>query len=112
MTHRLSISSILISFFFEGDGYLRDLHVRAHSCPTRRSADLFIWHNQHEIAARESEPVLEIYQAMTRNLSEERFRHWSVEENGLDLYIVIKSNERDDNALAQLETELDRKSVV
>src|SRR3546814_3142409 len=43
---------------------------------------------------------------MTGNLSAERFRHWSVDEHGLDLYIVIKSNERDDQALAQLETEL------
>src|SRR3546814_9234065 len=62
--------------------------------------------SQLEIAARHSEPVLDVYQAMTGNLSAERFRHWSVDEHGLDLYIVIKSNERDDQALAQLETEL------
>src|SRR3546814_11035794 len=65
-----------------------------------------VWHSQLEIAARHSEPVLDVYQAMTGNLSAERFRHWSVDEHGLDLYIVIKSNERDDQALAQLETEL------
>src|SRR3546814_11120304 len=45
----------------------------------------FIWHKQLEIAARDSEPVLDIYKAMTRNLSEERFRHWSVDETGTQL---------------------------
>src|SRR3546814_14749398 len=69
------------------------------------SLDL-VWHMQLEVASRHSEPVLDVYQAMTGNLSAERFRHWSVDENSLDLYIVIKSNERDDQALAQLETEL------
>ena len=65
-----------------------------------------IWHNQLEIAARNAEPVAEIYQTLVKNLCDCRFRHWSVEENGLDLYIVIKSNHRDDTALARLETEL------
>jgi len=65
-----------------------------------------VWHSQLEIASRHSDPVLDVYRAMTASLSEVRFRHWSVEENGLDLYIVIKSNERDDQALAELETEL------
>lgn len=65
-----------------------------------------VWHGLLEDAARGAEPVLDIYHAMTSELSPVRFRHWSVEENGLDLYIVIKSNERDDDALAELEAEL------
>lgn len=65
-----------------------------------------VWHSQLEEAGRHAESVIETYHALTGNLSLERFRHWSVEENGLDLYIVIKSNERDDAALAQLEAEL------
>jgi len=65
-----------------------------------------VWHAQLEITARDAAPVADVYQALTRNLCKERFRHWSVEENGLDLYIVIKSNESDDLALAKIETDL------
>jgi hydroxymethylpyrimidine pyrophosphatase-like HAD family hydrolase len=66
-----------------------------------------VWHRQLEEEARRAEPVADIYRMLTESLCTERFRHWSVEENGLDLYIVVKSNERDDLALERLETEFE-----
>lgn len=65
-----------------------------------------VWHAQLEKEALLTDPVIDVYHTMTDALCTEKFRHWSVEENGLDLYIVIKSNERDDEALAHLEAEL------
>lgn len=65
-----------------------------------------IWHSQLEIAAGQAAPVSDVYSELTGSLCADRFRHWSVEENGLDLYIVIKSNAHEDMALAQLEAEL------
>src|SRR3546814_6958822 len=67
------------------------------------SLDL-VWHMQLQVASRHSEPVLDVHQDMTGNLSAERFRHWSVDENSLGLYIVNKSNERNEQELAQRET--------
>ena len=64
------------------------------------------WHDQLESKARQVEPVAAVYQAVSGQLCTKRFRHLSVEENGLDLYIVIKSNEGDHEALAQLEHDL------
>ncbi len=64
------------------------------------------WHDYLTMQAAEGEAVLDVYRLLTASLCAIRFRHWSVEENGLDLYIVIKSNERDNMALAQLEVEL------
>src|SRR3546814_17874995 len=37
-------ASLIVSFFFEGYGDHRDLHVLTHSCPTRRSSDLCLGH--------------------------------------------------------------------
>ena len=65
-----------------------------------------LWHKRLDEASRQTNPVAEVYEALTRTLCTDRYRHWSVKENGLELYVVIKSNERDDQALAQLETEL------
>src|SRR3546814_8513189 len=39
-------------FFFEEYGYHRDLHVPTHSCPTRRSSELFTV-VENEVRARE-----------------------------------------------------------
>lgn len=60
------------------------------------------WHEQLEIWAREDVPVEGIYAALTATLASEDFRHWVVSENGLPLYIVIKSNYHDETALAGL----------
>jgi hypothetical protein len=65
-----------------------------------------VWHAQLTDHAREAEPVREVYRQLTDGLCTDRFRHWSVEEAGLDLYIVIKSNMQDDQALAELERDL------
>lgn len=73
---------------------------------TEETTPDLIWHGRLGEEARLSEPVLDVYHTITDGLCTQRFRHWSVEENDLDLYVVIKSNERDDMALAQLETEL------
>jgi hypothetical protein len=64
------------------------------------------WHDHLTSQAARSDVVPDIYRTLTATLCTTRFRHWSVEENGLDLYIVIKSNERDIGALAVLENEL------
>lgn len=64
------------------------------------------WHDRLSGHARKAVPVEHVYHAVTADLSAERFRHWVVDENGLDLYIVIKSNESDDEALAVLQGEL------
>lgn len=64
------------------------------------------WHENLAAQAANSAPVLDVYRLLTAPLCTTRFRHWSVEENGLDLYVVIKSNARDHEALAELEQEL------
>ena len=64
------------------------------------------WHDHLAGQAARSDAVLDIYRTLTAHLCTTRFRHWSVEENGLDLYIVIKSNDRDTAALAAIENEL------
>lgn len=64
------------------------------------------WHDHLSAQAAEGDAVLDVYRTLTGDLCTTRFRHWSVEENGLDLYIVIKSNERDNAALAALESDL------
>ncbi len=64
------------------------------------------WHAHLAQQAAQSIAVLDVYRALTAALCTTRFRHWSVEENGLDLYVVIKSNERDHAALADLEAAL------
>jgi hydroxymethylpyrimidine pyrophosphatase-like HAD family hydrolase len=69
------------------------------------SLDL-IWHARLTEQSRDAEPVDGVYCALTDGLCTTRFRHWMVEENGLALYAVIKSNTQDDAALAVLEQEL------
>jgi hypothetical protein len=64
------------------------------------------WHDYLAAQATGAGAVLDVYRTLTADLCTTRFRHWSVEENGLDLYVVIKSNERDHEALAELEQEL------
>ena len=64
------------------------------------------WHAWLVAQAREAAPVAEVYRLLTDPLCTQRFRHWAVEDAGLDLYIVIKSNAQDDAALATLEQDL------
>jgi hypothetical protein len=64
------------------------------------------WHAHLTQQAADGASVLDVYRAVTDGLCPTAFRHWSVEENGLDLYIVIKSNAHDDDALAELEDAL------
>ncbi len=61
------------------------------------------WHDHLTTQAAKGDAVHEVYRALTADLCATRFRHWSVEEHGLDLYIVIKSNDRDHRALADVE---------
>ncbi len=63
------------------------------------------WHDHLIQQSATTDPVLRVYQALTDGLCTTAFRHWSVEENGLDLYIVIKSNLHDEDALVALERE-------
>lgn len=62
------------------------------------------WHDHLTAQAAAGDHVPDVYAALTDALCQIRFRHWLVEEHGLPLYIVIKSNERDHAALADLET--------
>ena len=64
------------------------------------------WHAHLAEQARRGTPVLDTYRAVTDGLCSTAFRHWSVEENALDLYFVIKSNVQDAEALAELEGQL------
>ena len=65
-----------------------------------------VWHGRLTDEARQTEAVGDVYRALTDGLCGERFRHWSVEEAGLDLYIVIKSNLQDEAALSDLQRQL------
>lgn len=64
------------------------------------------WHAHLVAEAGKAATVGDVYHALTDHLCPTRYRHWTVEENGLPLYVVIKSNDRDAAALALLETEL------
>lgn len=64
------------------------------------------WHAHLVGEAAKGAGVVDGYHALTDQLCPTRFRHWTVAEHDLPLYIVIKSNERDAAALAVLEAEL------
>jgi hypothetical protein len=76
-------------------------------CILRDDGELdMAWHSELQELSLRFDPVADVYHALTKDLCATRFRHWSVEENGLDLYIVIKSNEGSNDALAALELQL------
>ncbi len=60
-----------------------------------------VWHDRLSAEARSAEAPAALYPALTHGLGEE-YRHWLVSEDGLDLYIVIKSNTGDVPALTTL----------
>lgn len=60
------------------------------------------WHSRLAAHASAGPSIADIYADATRDLPEEDFRHWVVTENDLDLYVVIKSNRDDEEALAEL----------
>ena len=60
------------------------------------------WHSQLRTWALDDVPVEQVYLALTQDVPAAAFRHWVVAENGLPLYIVIKSNDHDERALAAL----------
>lgn len=59
------------------------------------------WHAHLVAEAQRTEAPAALYPALTAGL-DEAFRHWLVSEDGLDLYIVIKSNHGDVPALITL----------
>ena len=61
-----------------------------------------LWHNRLAEEARHDHPVHEVHRSVTETLDERMFRHWVVVENGLPLYIVIKSNAGAAAELAEL----------
>ena len=61
-----------------------------------------VWHERLAAEARNVEAPAALYPALTDGLDEEAYRHWLVSEDGLDLYIVIKSNTGDVPALTAL----------
>lgn len=63
------------------------------------------WHSQLEAQAQGSAAPGALYPELTADLPEGAFRHWVVSEDGLDLYIVIKSNHGDVPALEALAQE-------
>ena len=60
-----------------------------------------VWHARLAAEAEACEAPAALYPALTRGLGDE-YRHWMVSENGLDLYLVIKSNHGDVPALTEL----------
>ena len=61
-----------------------------------------VWHARLAAEARSAEAPAALYPALTDGLDEQAYRHWLVSEDGLDLYIVIKSNIGDVPALTAL----------
>jgi hydroxymethylpyrimidine pyrophosphatase-like HAD family hydrolase len=61
-----------------------------------------VWHAHLVAKAQRTEAPAALYTALTAGLPEAAFRHWLVSEEGLDLYIVIKSNSSDISALTTL----------
>ena len=61
-----------------------------------------VWHARLAAEARSAEAPAAHYPALTDGLDEQAYRHWLVSEDGLDLYIVIKSNTGDVPALTVL----------
>ncbi len=60
-----------------------------------------VWHARLSAEAREHEAPAALYPVLTHGLGAE-YRHWIVSEDGLDLYLVIKSNVGDVPALTAL----------
>ena len=60
------------------------------------------WHRLLEAEAQASTAPTALYPELTSGLCGEAYRHWLVSEDGLDLYIVIKSNHGDVPALTAL----------
>jgi hydroxymethylpyrimidine pyrophosphatase-like HAD family hydrolase len=59
------------------------------------------WHDRLTAEARSAEAPSALYPVLTDGLNED-YRHWIVSEDGLDLYLVIKSNLGDVPALTAL----------
>jgi hypothetical protein len=61
-----------------------------------------VWHARLAAEAQRGVAPAALYPALIAGLDEDAFRHWMVSEDGLDLYIVIKSNHGDVPALTAL----------
>lgn len=61
-----------------------------------------VWHRQLEAAAHSAAAPAALYPELTDALTDGAYRHWLVSEDGLDLYIVIKSNHGDVPGLTAL----------
>jgi hypothetical protein len=61
-----------------------------------------VWHDHLTAEARRAEAPAALYPALTDGLDASAFRHWLVSEDGLVLYIVIKSNHGDVPAVTAL----------
>lgn len=60
------------------------------------------WHRHLETAAQATAAAAELHRDLTADLPDGAYRHWVVSEDGLDLYVVIKSNHGDVAALDAL----------
>ena len=65
------------------------------------------WHARLEEHASQGDRVADVHATLTAGLPAEEFRHWVVSENGLPVYLVIKSNLQSDQALVDLAVRLD-----
>ncbi|WP_210731717.1 sucrose-6-phosphate hydrolase [Sphingomonas sp. PAMC26645] len=61
-----------------------------------------LWHDRLAEQARCDHAVHDVHRSLTETLDDEMFRHWVVAENGLPLYVVIKSNAGSTGELAEL----------
>lgn len=61
-----------------------------------------MWHARLAAEAESGTAPAALYPALIAGLDEDAFRHWMVSEDGLDLYLVIKSNHGDVPALTAL----------
>ena len=76
-------------------------------CILRADGSLDIdWHEHLCGQASGADAVHDVYRLLTDTLCATSFRHWLVEEHGLALYVVIKSNLGSHTALAELEQQL------
>jgi len=60
------------------------------------------WHDRLSDEGRRTTAVGDVHAELTGSLSPADYRHWIVAEDGLDLYVVIKSNHDDTTGLAEL----------
>jgi hydroxymethylpyrimidine pyrophosphatase-like HAD family hydrolase len=69
------------------------------------------WHAAIVSNVGDGVAIRDIHQTAAR-MAGEGFRHWTVDEDGVPLYIVLKSNESDETAVSRLATDIDDDGIL